>query len=176
MAQGTQDIPNSFGVNEFFQFFGQALTHDVAEAATGRSGDPPIFVTGLPFPINRTPFEDGTSGTGPRQQVNEETSFLDLSMVYGNNKTLTDLARADLPGHAGQSAKLLLGAGDVLPTIKQVATDSGLTSLEVLAGSRDVAAPECIFSHAFVSDFIFWIDLQRAPVVLVRLGETLLQR
>jgi peroxidase len=57
-------------------------------------------------------------------------------MVYGNSKELTDLARADLPGHAGQSAKLLLGAGDVLPTIKQVATDSGLTSLQVLAAFR----------------------------------------
>src|SRR5262245_25533230 len=136
MAQGTEDIPNSFGVNEFFQFFGQALTHDVAEAATGASGDPAIFVAGLPFPIGRTPFEDGTGATGPRQQINEETSFLDLSMVYGNSKALTDLARADLPGHAGQSAKLLLGTGDVLPTIKEVATDSGLTSLEVLAAFR----------------------------------------
>ena len=49
MNQGTQDIPNTFGVNEFFQFFGQALTHDIAEAAVGvlpgdteiTGGDPP---------------------------------------------------------------------------------------------------------------------------------------
>jgi peroxidase len=136
MAQGTEDIPNSFGVNEFFQFFGQAITHDVAEAATGASGDPPIFVAGLPFPITRTPYEDGTTATGTRQQINEETSFLDLSMVYGNSKELTDLVRADLPGHAGQSAKLLVGAAGVLPTIKEVATDSGLTSLQVLGEFR----------------------------------------
>jgi hypothetical protein len=38
MAAGETDIPNSFGTNEFFQFFGQALTHDIAEAATGNSG------------------------------------------------------------------------------------------------------------------------------------------
>jgi peroxidase len=136
MAQGTADIPNSHGVNEFFQFFGQALTHDVAEAATGASGDPPIFVAGLPFPITRTPFDDGTGATGPRQQINEETSFLDLSMVYGNSKAMTDLVRADLPGHAGQSAKLLIGDSGVLPTIKEVAVDSGLTSLQVLTAFR----------------------------------------
>jgi len=132
MNQGTADIPNTFGVNEFFQFFGQAITHDVAEAATGASGDPPLFVAGLPFPFTRTPYEDGTAATGPRQQTNEETSFLDLSMVYGNNQALLDLVRADLPGHAGQSAKLLLGVDGLLPTIKQAADDSGKTSLEVL--------------------------------------------
>ena len=128
MAQGTTDIPNSFGTNEFFQFFGQALTHDLAEAATGPSGDPLVFLAAL-FPFGRTPYEIEDS---VRQQINEETSFLDLSMVYGNSQIMLDLVRADLPG-GGQSAKLLLGADDLLPTIKEVADDAGLTSLEVLA-------------------------------------------
>lgn len=136
MAQGTSDIPNAAGLNEFFQFFGQVITHDVAEAATSASGDPPLFLAGLPFPFNRTPYEDGTTETGPRQQINEETSFLDLSMVYGNNQDLQDLVRADLfdasGNRIGQSAKLLLGPDDLLPTIKQVGEDAGKTSLEVL--------------------------------------------
>lgn len=136
MAQGTADIPNAAGLNEFFQFFGQVLTHDVAEAATSASGDPPLFLAGLPFPFGRTPYEDGTAATGPRQQINEETSFLDLSMVYGNNQELLDLVRADLldanGNHIGQSAKILLGTDDMLPTIKQVGEDAGKTSLEVL--------------------------------------------
>ena len=131
MAQGTADIPNSFGTNEFFQFFGQVLTHDLAEAATGNAGDgfPPLLLDGLPFPFTRTPFEiEG----GVRQQINEETSFLDLSMIYGNSQAMLDLVRADLPG-GGQSAKLLVGTDNLLPTIKEVAEDAGLTSLQVLA-------------------------------------------
>ncbi len=132
MNQGTQDIPNSFGVNEYFQFFGQVLTHDIAEAATGASGDPPIFVAGLPFPITRTPYElEG----GVRQQINEETSFLDLSMVYGNKQELLDLVRADTVDKYGnkiESAKLLLGADELLPTIQEVANHHGISAFEVL--------------------------------------------
>jgi hypothetical protein len=133
MAQGTTDIPNSFGVNEFHQFFGQALTHDLAEAATGASGDPFTFLAAL-FPFGRTPYE---IEDGARQQINEETSYLDLSMVYGNSETMLNLVRADLRdkwgnpildhyGNRIQSAKLLEGDEDLLPTIQQVADDTGL--------------------------------------------------
>jgi hypothetical protein len=131
MDQGTTDIPNTYGVNEFFQFFGQVLTHDLAEAATANAGDgfPPLLLDGLPFPFNRTPFE---IEDGVRQQINEETSFLDLSMVYGNSQAMLDLVRADLPG-GGQSAKLLMGDDNLLPTIKEVGEDAGLSSLQVLS-------------------------------------------
>lgn len=132
MAAGTANIPSSAGVNEWFDFFGQLLTHDVAEAATGPSGDVPpvLFIDGLPFPITRTPFE--TDSDGVRQQLNEETSYLDLSFVYGNSQAREELGRADLAGHTGQSAKLLLGDDGLLPTIKEVGTDAGVTSLQVL--------------------------------------------
>jgi hypothetical protein len=98
MDQGTADIPNTFGTNEFFQFFGQALTHDIAEAATGATGDTLFLTAGLfpPIPFGRTPYEGGTGPGDPRQQINEETSFLDLSMVYGNSQTMLDLVRAEL--------------------------------------------------------------------------------
>jgi peroxidase len=144
MNGGTSDNPSSSGTNEFFQFFGQALTHDMAEAATGASGDPPLFPAGLPFPFGRTPYElEG----GVRQQINEETSFLDLSMVYGNSQTMLDLVRAELRDKNGnvkldsngdpiQSATLLMGADNLLPTIKEVGIDAELTSLEVLAFYR----------------------------------------
>ncbi len=131
-------IPNSFGINEFFQFFGQLLTHDIAEAATGNSGpnNTPEIIQfpgqGLPFPITRTPYElEG----GVRQQINEETSFLDLSMVYGNKEAMLDLVRAntvDKWGNTYESAKLLLGDDNMLPTILQVAADNGITALDVL--------------------------------------------
>jgi Ca2+-binding RTX toxin-like protein len=129
LGPNNQNIPSSFAVNEMFDFFGQFLTHDMAEASTGPSGGPPLFIDGLPFPIARTP--GVTDANGVRQQFNEETSFLDLSMVYGNNQAREDLARDDLGGGV-QSAKLLLGAGGLLPTIKEVGVDAGLTSLQVL--------------------------------------------
>jgi Ca2+-binding RTX toxin-like protein len=128
------NLENGAGINEFFQFFGQYLTHDIAEAATGNSGPnntPEIILPpgqGLPFPITRTPYE--TEG-GVRQQINEETSFLDLSGVYGNNHERLELARAG-NSYTGESAYLLLGEGGMLPTIKEVGIDSGKTSLEVL--------------------------------------------
>jgi len=130
MAAGTANTPSSAGVNEWFDFFGQLLTHDVAEAATASSGDLPLLIDGLPFPFARTPFEIDPNGV--RQQINEETSFLDLSMVYGNSQAREDLARVGLDSAPEQSAKLLLGAEGLLPTIKEVGIDSGHTSLEVL--------------------------------------------
>jgi peroxidase len=137
MDQGTEDIPNAAGLNEFMQFFGQMLTHDMAEAALGPVA--PDFAPalgpgqGLPFPIFRTPFEagTGTDAGNPREQINEETSFLDLSNVYGNRDELLEMMRADLPG-GGQSAYLLVGDDGMLPTFADVAEDTGLTLLEVL--------------------------------------------
>lgn len=128
-AQGNADLPNGAGINEFFQFFGQYLTHDIAEAATASSGDRPLDPDGLPFPFGRTPYH--TDEYGVRQQINEETSFLDLSGVYGNNHERLELARAG-NSYTGESAYLLLGEGGMLPTIKEVGIDSGKTSLEVL--------------------------------------------
>lgn len=130
LAPNDQNHPSSFAVNEVFDFFGQFLTHDMAEAATAASGDIPLLIDGLPFPFGRTPYE--LDANGVRQQHNEETSFLDLSMVYGNTEQRLDLARDTLGGGV-ESAKLLLGAGGLLPTIKEVGIDSGLTSLQVLS-------------------------------------------
>jgi hypothetical protein len=101
-----QNHPSSFAVNELFDFVGQFLTHDGAEAGTAGTSDPPMLIDGLPFPFGRTPYE--LDGSGVRQQLNEETSFLDLSMVYGNSQIREDLARADTsPGSGVQSAKLV---------------------------------------------------------------------
>jgi Ca2+-binding RTX toxin-like protein len=135
LAPNDQNRPSSFAVNEIFDFFGQILTHDMAEAATAPSGDIPLLMDGLPFPFARTPYELDEHGV--RQQHNEETSFLDLSMVYGNTQARLDLARDTLPG-GGESAKLLLGANGLLPTIKEVGIDSGLTSLQVLQTFTEV--------------------------------------
>lgn len=116
------DIPNSFGINEFFQFFGQFLTHDMAEAPVG---GPEVLVgpnalEGLPFPFGRTP--STLDENGVRQQATDETSFLDLSQVYGHNDTISGLLREN------GSAKLLTGGidGTLLPTFTEVAAHHGV--------------------------------------------------
>ena len=121
------DIPNSFGVNEFFQFFGQFLTHDIAEAALNGTEAlvGPNAVVGLPFPFVRTP--SPLDENGVRQQTTDETSFLDLSQVYGHNDTILNLLRED------GSARLLTGGadGNMLPTFNEVALHHGVAVADV---------------------------------------------
>lgn len=141
LAPDDQNHPSTFGVNELFDFFGQALTHDVAEASLVSAGLP-LLMDGLPFPFGRTGSEIDAAGV--RQQHNEETSFLDLSFVYGNSQAREDLARADIvdpaTGARTQSAKLLLGADGLLPTIAQVAADSAIDNNPIQSGSLEVLA------------------------------------
>lgn len=130
------DIPSKAGINEYFQFFGQFLTHDVAESelVVAGGGEPPLFLDGLPFPFNRTPFE--IKG-GVRQQKNDETSYLDLSTVYGSTQAIQDLIRANdtQNGAPVKSARLLTGDGDknFLPTFAEVADHNGISSAAVIA-------------------------------------------
>jgi hypothetical protein len=126
MAQApTEDIPSGARLNEYFQFFGQFLTHDMAEA--GLTGtEPPLFLDGLPFPFARSPF---VLEGGVRQQENDESSYLDLSSVYGSSAAIENFVRAG----GGSSAKLLVGANGMMPTYQEVADDHGTTAAAVIA-------------------------------------------
>jgi peroxidase len=110
------DIPNSFGINEFFQFFGQFLTHDIAEARFAGPSTPLITPIGgddgLVFPLNRTPSDSAPGSV--REQQDDETSFLDLSQVYGRGEQQLSLLR-----EIG-SAKLLTGPDNMLPTYQLI--------------------------------------------------------
>lgn len=131
------DIPNRAGVNEYFQFFGQFLTHDLAEAElvgpAVPADAPPLFLDGLPFPFQRTP---GEIVDGVRQQGNDETSFLDLSNVYGSSQAIEDLLRGNVDenGSTVKSAYLLNGTSALLlPTFQEVADEQGVSLDDVKA-------------------------------------------
>ena len=130
MAQDpSQNVPSSARHNEFFQFFGQFLTHDMAEAGVNGT-EQPLFLDGLPFPFARSPFVLGSDAhnANVRQQENDETSFLDLSQVYGHSQAIESLLRAG----GGSSAYLLTGASGGLPTYDEVAADQGTTAAAVI--------------------------------------------
>jgi len=109
VAQGDQDIPNSFGVNMFWAIWGQFLDHDL-DLTTEESGEI-VMVPRLMTPFHRSTFDPatGTDTDNPRQQVNDVTSFIDASMVYGSDEARADYLRSF------EGGRLRVSEGDLLP-------------------------------------------------------------
>jgi peroxidase len=75
------DVKNAFNMNEYGQFFGQFVTHDITGTVPG--GDPAfgsLATRNLGVTVN-----------GVRQQVDGESSFLDLGHVYDQSQPARDL-------------------------------------------------------------------------------------
>ena len=96
--QAGASIPNSFGTSDFLWQWGQFLDHDIDLTPGGDEeapipvpvGDPsfdPTSAGGAELAFNRSVFDPTTgSVTGnPRQQINEITSWIDASNVYGSD-------------------------------------------------------------------------------------------
>ena len=123
--------PNSGGLNEFSQFFGQFLAHDMAQSLTGDGA--PIFYDGQQIPLTRTP---SVMIDGVRQPLQSETPTLDLGMVYGRDEAATEILReiVVVNGQRVTGARLVAGGnGDVLPTFAELAAQRGQTIEEVTA-------------------------------------------
>ena len=147
VADQSESIPNPLGASDYLWQWGQFLDHDIDLTDGTDPPEPaPIAVpTGDPFfdpsgsgtveiAFNRSLYDDatGTDASNPRQQVNEITSWIDASNVYGSDevraralRTLDGTGRlatsdgdllpfntAGLPNAGGDSASLFL-AGDV---------------------------------------------------------------
>ncbi|MBI3862694.1 MAG: peroxidase [Planctomycetia bacterium] len=122
-AQST-DIENDRSMSDFVYVWGQFVDHDMD--LTGSASPAVSFNVAVPkgdpsfdpnstgtkvIPLNRSLYDlaTGTSAANPRQQINQITSFIDGSMVYGS-----DAARAEaLRSHVG--GRLLVSAGNLLP-------------------------------------------------------------
>ena len=161
VADQSESIPNPLGASGFLWQWGQFLDHDID--LTDGSDPPelsPILVPAgdawfdpdaaddaeIPFNRSLYDFTTGTDTSNPREQINEITSWIDASNVYGSEVERADALRtldgtgrlktsegnhlpyntAGYPNAGGTSDSLYL-AGDVRAN-KQV----GLTAMHLL--------------------------------------------
>lgn len=114
-----QDMPNARGLSSFIWQWGQFVTHDMDLTTNGpQYGAAHIEITedddpmgkGNMIPFFRSKFDPstGTSVLNAREQVNEVTSFIDASNVYGSDDTRANALRTFTGG------KLLMSPGKLL--------------------------------------------------------------
>jgi hypothetical protein len=112
--------PQSRDLSDFAYVWGQFIDHDVdlTPDSSGQTFDIPPDPTKPNDPMGTGPesftrslFDSntGTSTNNPRQQINANTSYLDLSQVYGSSQAVADALRT----HSGRLLKT--SAGDLLP-------------------------------------------------------------
>lgn len=120
----TQSVANRHGLSDMFWQWGQFLDHDIdltdgvdpPESApiAVPIGDPEFDINGsgtATISLNRSRYaeDSGLSTDHPRQQVNELTTWIDASQVYGSNEVRArQLRKLDGSGELRESAGRLL--------------------------------------------------------------------
>jgi hypothetical protein len=158
------------GLSDFGYVWGQFLDHDmdltpdggaafnIPADPTHNAAHPPADpITNLLFTRSKTDPTTGTSTTNPLQQINNLTSYLDLSQVYGSTQTVSDALRTGSGGllKSSPGADGIIGtADDLLPynnltyftqdelTALNMANDAHLVSSDQLFAAGDVRANE----------------------------------
>lgn len=129
----TEDRPAHEGVNEFFQFFGQFITHDIAGSKSGSTervtGLDPALLGGTFTRDDFTIADESPLNPNVREQIDNQTAYLDLSQVYGPADSINTLLRDP------DSAKLLTSARDLLPKAEDIAAAHGITAAAAAGGT-----------------------------------------
>jgi hypothetical protein len=95
-------VPQSMDLADFAYVWGQFIDHDMdlTPTTSGEAFPIPADPTRLNDPMGvqdftRSTFDPatGTSPSNPRQQVNADTSYVDLSQVYGSSQIVADALR-----------------------------------------------------------------------------------
>lgn len=145
---------NGNSLSDYGYSWGQFIDHDM-DLTPGNASDP-LTIKADPNDqsqmgdqtFNRSVFTDGTPTTGPRQQTNAVTSFLDLSQVYGSSKAIADALRTFKNGllKTSPGGMLPYDNGDYFTAdqlaIINMANDSGMVAKENLFVTGDVRGNE----------------------------------
>ena len=159
------DANNNRNLSDMVYLFGQFLDHDLSLTSTGSTesfniavpkGDESFDPSGTGnqlIYLKRSEFNSatGTSKSNPRQQINDITSFIDGSQVYGSNATRAAALRTFTGGHLKTSAGNLLPFNTVgLPN----ANDAHVVADNQLFLAGDVRANENIELTAIQTLFV----------------------
>jgi hypothetical protein len=130
--------PNARELSDYAYAFGQFIDHDmdltldnsgqafnIPADPTRQTGSNPDLMGVEPFTRSQFDPNTGTSTSNPRQQINLDTAFLDLSQVYGSTDAVSNILRSHVGG------RLRTGPNDFLPT------ESMFTSTELATLNHD---------------------------------------
>jgi len=106
---------SSRNLSAFVYVWGQFIDHDMVLTPTGTSeynpielpSDEPLFNVAIPF--FRSAIQPGTGVSNKREQINQNTSWIDGSVVYGSDDSRAKWLRTKKQG------KLKTSAGNLLP-------------------------------------------------------------
>ena len=159
--------PQSKDLSDFAYVWGQFIDHDMDLTTTtsGQSFDIPADPTQTNDPMGTEPFtrstfDPNTGTSNPRQQINANTSFLDLSQVYGSTQDVSDALRTFSGG------QLKTSPGNLLPynnldyftqdqlNLLNMANDAHQVSNDKLFAAGDVRANENIELTALQTLFV----------------------
>ncbi|MEZ5903352.1 MAG: peroxidase family protein [Alphaproteobacteria bacterium] len=178
------DMPNPYGTSNFLWVWGQFLDHDIDLTREGHgesyaiqipTGDPyfdPLFSGTQTMSFTRSGYMEGTgeSVDTPRLQMNDITSFIDASNIYGSNPEITTQLKGD-------GGKLIMSAGELLPLY------SGTHGMEFISGdvrvNENVAltSMHTIFSreHNYLVDWLVQQNLGYSDDQLFEIAKSIVE-
>jgi hypothetical protein len=147
-----EDIHNRRGLAGLFYSWGQFIDHDMTSTPTGTEKVPIPLPSGeskftMPISFTRSMPIPGTGIVSPREQLNTSNSWIDASMVYGNDQVTATWLRTFERG------KLWVSYGNFLPynttnrqkngtldpTAPKMDDDRGRTKITFVAGDHRAA-------------------------------------
>jgi hypothetical protein len=156
-------ILNSLGASDFIWQWGQFLDHDIDLTTvvdepfpiTVPTGDPyfdPDFTGNQLIGFNRSVFDlnTGDNPINPRQQINEITSFIDASNVYGSDAVRANALRTN----DGTGMLKTTSGGKFLPFNEEGLPNAGGDSNTKLFLAGDIRANEQIALTAMHTLFV----------------------